>query len=940
MKQSLALLFILPFFALLADAPNDAKAVPAEKDKKAVERQTAPKAAEDSKAKRAAQKQAALRAAAEERARKAAEQKAQREAAAKAQREAKERAKREAAERKQKAEALRKEIYQYYGYATCWDTWFRKKWTSDKNSDKPLAQEELDKIIDKNIELRGQICDLAPDDLASKLEYGEALMFRKRFAEAREAFSIAAEKCLQRKSPDRFVISRAEYHIAETYYAEGNLEKTIETLKRLVDRHLVTVKRGSINWAFRARTSYHFLVGNVPLTEGFPKWTGAKAFPEAQKADYTEKFAALSDVAVKLEGVKAEDARVKLLVRKLGARGINAAVDGKGAYKVTLALDPKAKVEKKEGYTLDIGEKGAEVRARDLQGVLWGVVSFIQSLKDGEKAVRICKIEDWPDTARRGFLGGGIWVGCTEFALFSKMNSVTIQGGHPLSTGRDTPLNIYQCEALSRQFREYGLELYFGITNFTEGLSWAYCWRGFLAMQIERCSMFAKMGAGIYYPNDDIRYPAHKDDLATGKNPSDFDAEHILKLYNAVKAKYPDFKMIYCPPFYWGPDSSAPYPDDRDKYLKSLRILPPELDLYWTGGQVKGYNKSKRQVKWFTELTGHKPTIFQNGTGPHNLLSYVADETDWNGWHYPGFFEEDIAAFHKNSAIPTECPQITTLADCLWNVKGYDKRRSVERGVNMLLGEKMYSILAPGVPELARFDRYRYGALNADILHENLDELRKSYEIASNCWAKAIEYNPAVQAYGAFGRGVGFAAAVLKGAKNPPDFFSKFAERIGPAREQAEKEMNFSKEKGDLLFLPTDMTGPQMSYYRHQTVKEQRFVKFLRGMQSPFCLSQLSFECDPFPPAGDYELYICGMDDEVEGINDIEIAINGTIIHSAPSGFVPLEYKVVKFTVPAKLMTRYNKLTIANNGLGGNPNGPPYIAIAYVMLRKTGEAQK
>jgi hypothetical protein len=199
------------------------------------------------------------------------------------------------------------------------------------------------------------------------------------------------------------------------------------------------------------------------------------------------------------------------------------------------------------------------------------------------------------------------------------------------------------------------------------------------------------MGAHVYYPNDDSRYPAHKDDLKTGKNPSDFDAEHVLAVFKGVKAKYPWFTMIYCPPFYWGPDSSAPYPDDRDKYLKSMRIFPEDIDIFWTGGQVKGYNKSKRQVEWFRSLTGQKPAIGQNGTGPHNLLSYITDETDWYGWHYPGFFENDIKAFLKNSAIPTECTQLSTLGDCLWNVKGYDKRRSVERAVGQLLGEKMYS---------------------------------------------------------------------------------------------------------------------------------------------------------------------------------------------------------------------------------------------------------
>ncbi len=929
MKHSL-----LTMLSLAMLAPCLCAADAATNDPKAAAKEKAKIAAEDK-----ARRMAAMKAASEERARKVAEQKAQREAAAKAQREAKERAKKEAEERKLKVAELRKESDKYSN-TSCWASWFRKKWTSDKNSDKPLPQAELDAMSDKYIEILKEISELEPGNFHYRLCYGEALMFRKRFADALAVFREVDEKSLARPHFDSFILARAEYHLAECLFAMGDRDGAKKELKRLVDRGLKTQKKGSPNWAGRATTSYHFLAGNVPMTVGLPVWTGAKAFPEAQKAEYTEKFAALSDIAVKLDGVKAEDARVKLLVRKLGARGINAAVGGKGAYKVTLALDPKAKVEKKEGYTLEIGEKGAEVRARDLQGVLWGVVSFIQCLKDGEKSVRICKIEDWPDTARRGFLGGGIWTGYTEFALFCKMNSVTVQGGYPLYYGDDSPLNVFQCADLARQFNEFGLELYFGITNFTEGLGWAYCWRGFLPMHIERCSMFAEMGAGVYYPNDDIRYPAHKDDLATGKNPSDFDAEHILKVYNAVKAKYPKFKMIYCPPFYWGPDSTAAYPDDREKYLRSLRIFPPELDLYWTGGQVKGYNKSKRQVDWFVELTGHKPTIFQNGTGPHNLLSYVVDETDWNGWHYPGFFENDIAAFHKNAHMPTECPQTTTLADCLWNVKAYDKRRSIERGVALLMGEKMYSILEPGLKGLTRFDKYKYGTLNADILYEDLDELKAHYEIASNCWEKAVKYNPAVHSYGAYGRGVDFAARVLKGAKNPPDFMAKYAERIGPARELAEKEMKFDKERGDLLYIPTDMSGPQMAFYKFRDLKEYRFVKFLRGAETQFSKCEFKFECDPFPPAGDYELFICGMDDEVDGLNDIKLSVNGNVFYSGPTGFIANEYKIAKFVVPAKFMTRYNRLVMSNMGPGANANGPPYIAIAYAMLRKTGEKGK
>ncbi len=51
-------------------------------------------------------------------------------------------------------------------------------------------------------------------------------------------------------------------------------------------------------------------------------------------------------------------------------------------------------------------------------------------------------------------------------------------------------------------------------------------------------------------------------------------------------------------------------------------MFPDGIEVLWTGGQVKGYNKSKRQVDWFTGLTGRKPTIGQNGTGPHKEIRY------------------------------------------------------------------------------------------------------------------------------------------------------------------------------------------------------------------------------------------------------------------------------------------------------------------------------
>lgn len=815
---------------------------------------------------------------------------------------------------------------------SCWTGWFKRKYMSGDNV---LSKKELNAISDRYIELLEEMLAVNPRDFGINLMYADALFFRERFDDAESKYNEILGNLNKLPRPPHPSLAQAKYRLAELAFRKGDREGAKKMLKSLIDAKLSTVSRRFPNWSALARAAYAFLAGKTPCGLSLPVWSGAKAFPEAQKAEYTEAFAPLTSVHVRPRGVDAKDARIDLLIRKLEARGIKASLEG-GKYEVSLNLDAAARVDKPEGYSLEIGRKKAEIAARDMQGILWGVVSFIQCLSDTAKSVRICRIEDWPDTAWRGYESVPLWEHTTEYTLFSKLNYAVVQR-YPISDGNDSPLNIYQCEALADEFRKFGLKLCYGISNYTMGLGWPYSRKGTRTMQIDRCMMFAAMGANVYYPNDDARYPAHKEDLKDGKKPSDFDAPHILSVFEAVKARYPWFKMIYCPPFYWGPDSAAAYPDDREKYLRSLRIFPQEIDIFWTGGQVKGYNKSKRQVDWFTGLTGQKPAIGQNGTGPHNLLSYIADETDWNGWHYPGFFENDIKAFLKNSHIPCECPQLSTLADCLWNVKGYDKRRSVERAVNQLLGEKMYSILAPGAKALTAFDKYKYGVLTADILHEDLDELRKKYVIASNAWQKAVAYNPAILNYGHFGAGVKFAEKVLNGAKNPPDFLAKYSKYIGPARALAEKETNFNKAKGDILFLPTDMSGPLNTFYNHASLKEHRFIKCIRGKDTSLSSTSIRFECDPFPPAGDYELVISALDDEVKGSNDMEISVNGKVFYSGTPNFPELRYGSKTFRIPFSAMKRYNTLQIRNISSGANMNGPPFYAISHVLIRKTGE---
>ena len=785
---------------------------------------------------------------------------------------------------------------------------------------------------------------LQPKNVAFALEYGQALMYKGDFAAAREKLE---KTVAENEASTAYEYAAALFRLAECQYVAGERDLCRKTLEKAVQKNIRTVRRGMPNWTHLASCVLGVMKGEFASMDldRLPQSNSAKAYPEPQKAEYTGKFTPIGEMLIDLSGVSESDARVKLLETRLDRLGAKYSYKGifgmfkSAPFTLRVELSGKAPVERAEGYSLDVDEKGATVLARDRQGVLWGLVSFMQLIDYSKCAVRQAKILDWPDSANRGYLGG-YWLHCAEYTVFNKMNSVDIQQPNTYDNNW-SPLMTLLDEALARQFRDLGLTLYYGTAWLSMYPQLPFAWPESHEYRVEMLCRYAKMGANVYFPFDDGRYPLCPPDKEKFGIGANCDAEYVTKLYRDVKAKYPDFKLIFCPPFYWGPDSKASYPEDRENYLKSLNEkLDPEIDLYWTGPMVKGISKFPYQTKWYTELTGRKPYIFQNGTGPHNLVGYIVDSTDWNGWHYPGFFEEGVAGFHKNSHTPQECCQITTLADCLWNVKGYDMDRSAKRGVDQLLGDGMYDILLPGMKALAYFDKYKYGDLNVNVLHEDVADIEAKVLLASNCWHKAVARNPAVRRYGRYGDGVGWAANVVKGAKNPPNFMAKYKDSISACRDQAEKEVGVDTAKGDIFLSPVDMGGGQMFVYtrpkQFADVDNGRFVKCLRGKSTPFASCSFRFECDPFPPSGAYEMCVSGLDDEMPTLNKISIVLNGEVVYNGESGFDNSgKYGIRRFTLPFEKLKRYNLVEIRNETTGFNSEGTPWLFVNYVVLKKS-----
>ena len=119
---------------------------------------------------------------------------------------------------------------------SCWCDYFGRKWTTDKNSEKPLPQAELDAISDRYIELLGQICEIAPGDLRARLDLAEAYLLRHFYDKAEKEYAAVEEVLLKQPKPNHLFLGEAMYRLAEIRFAAGDREGTIAKLRDLVSR--------------------------------------------------------------------------------------------------------------------------------------------------------------------------------------------------------------------------------------------------------------------------------------------------------------------------------------------------------------------------------------------------------------------------------------------------------------------------------------------------------------------------------------------------------------------------------------------------------------------------------------------------------------------------------------------------------------------------------
>jgi len=770
---------------------------------------------------------------------------------------------------------------------------------------------------------------------------------------------------------------------ANALYAKGDVKGALEALRGFQAKDL------KIAWVRRFMRQYPSLVSNAiaVLTQDpldglrLPHSVDARAFPHPQECAYEEAFAAVPALRLTLKGIAADDPRLRLLKVKYARYGI--AFDDKAPFGLTVEVDPatkafadlrdpavfaKVKAKKREGatgedkspdafcdymedeaYVLDVTEKGAKIVAKTKQGALWGIVSLVQMTDRAKKAVRRAHLRDWPDVARRGYLGA-TWANCLEYTLFQKMNTASPQT-HPCEDDNFEPLSWKMESELGRQFHEFGLELFMGMAWMTKSPGLPLAYPRTLPYHVSVCRRYAKEHIGIYYPLDDARFPLPEVDLKKFGSGAAIDGKHQTAVYRAVVKDFPDWRMIVCAPFYWGPvGRSDMYPEQRDPYLEQWRKdLDPAIEVYWTGQMVKSYGIGMDHADWALKSYGRRPYLFQNAMGLHNLYDYTLDQTDWPSLYAKDVLDKGLRGYHLNCFMPMCGAQVGTLADALWNLGGYRMRRSAEMSAAQLMGPGMFAILGRAWDSLVYYDAYPYGKVDDRVLAEDPDETRRRMDDIDSAWNDAQEYarKEGVPIYGAWGQGRAWAHEVAKAILNPPDFRKKYAAQLKDCEAAALYETKYdAKHRGDTYLSPADLEGGIIGVLKsdpNSTTEKGRLCRQMDGKKGTERMSRLSgrFGCESFPPMVDhYTMCVCGSENAAN--SSLRLEVNGKVVFDGKVKFPGGKaFKSAKIEIPAKALKRNNTFTLVNTGDYGSKaiRAALPLRIAYIVVLTGEEGQ-
>ncbi len=748
-------------------------------------------------------------------------------------------------------------------------------------------------------------------------------------------------------------VSSAHANMVEMQYNEG------ERLKFTSYLETKTSEQEDIPTSSKTITFVYATADNPYM---MPYYTG-KILPAPKKVKYMDEYLSLANTAIILNNVEPNDPRLKYLLERIARYGgkyeLVTEANAEHTCVIKINDDTLTPPQNAQGYVIRSGGKTISLKGTDSLGLLWAISSLDQMIfiKNGKTVVRTLDVFDWPDSELRGMLPDATYdirqlahlmvafkLNLVDFrATLSKDQEHGIDWRLPRSDIFYERLNEVKERLTSLGFVWYAGARFLGYDqvpqiNCSSEADFDIIYNNF-ALPI------AKAGGNLSVQFDDTRYPLHPDDINKFGTAAKADYYLLTKLYQSLSSDYPDIRIAFCPPYYWGPVAPNPLPESREDYLNFIGTLPKAIDIYWTGPRVRSDTVLPEHVAWEVDKIKRKPLVFQNGIGtPHAYdYHYMTDPVySLNSWYYAGYLN-DIKAYMMNGGNVDKSGALVSIADWTWNYENFAPDSSIKEAVMKLTGPEAYPVLKAMNAELSVFDPYRFEVTfdairDSAILHEALDSLEILDNELNKINGKSVEFWTAVN--GTHIERVRHYVEKVDLARQDPVVQQIIGRPDASVTMYfAVKDGNFDPNSADMLIEPGKFSGcGEMNYGYSNAASgiylEDRPTAYITGPGTPTSEMSTAFELNPFPPSTDYQLIITGADDFLEERCPIRITLNDTVIFEGPNTFSNREWNTQIFDISADVFRSTNVLTITNISSTGNFDAPPAFLLNYVVLRK------
>lgn len=689
-----------------------------------------------------------------------------------------------------------------------------------------------------------------------------------------------------------------------------------------------------------------------------------RILPEPRQAEYGADFCPLDKAGILLgKGVEASDARLALLLERITQYG--------GAYE--FIASPKAECstmiavgdtpfaagldvpKRSEGYAIksfqDGGRRIIVLQGHDVRGLLWALISLKQLItaRDGRCVARAANVSDYPGVENRfaelmsdWTLGKGQTLkDAARYLLNYKANMllrsyIFLFPRYPNLFRAPGSESATKAEAQIRELGAFatplGVDWFIGFAPY---LRYGTQFRSSSEEDYRYFMYWAKIvgeaGGSLAFYWEDYRPPLAAEDKARFGTMKEADLYFFNRIYKDCRAQFPRMKFIVCPVFYWGPKGgmAAWYKgdDDRDEYLKAFgERLPKDFMIFWTGPRVKSYKYDKEDMQWITNLIQRKPIIWQNGVIDVNEMDQLTEPVEgWKTMHYPGFFD-DIAGY-KFNANRMGAFLIGNL-DCLWNVEGYDAKRSVRQAVEKLAGPDAFASLDRARELLANHAKYNLAPCPKAA--QDIDRIEKDVAEAEVLCAAVVADKPAAAQW------LNTAVVLAPWKKFIKDIRANKTllryRNIGNAIEDQAKQDGAFIAGRDIVIAPFNLSGG------HEVAPlvspgERRYATWIYGSKSKYPRLEATFEAIPYPPEGACTVIIRGQAAYGQQPCRMQLALNGKAFFEGPSPFKEGAWSTWNFVIPDKYIERYNKLTVQLMDDSAGHRGPPYLLVNYIVIR-------